>query len=315
MSTLVERKRLNFDDTVHKLWIESIPTDDPLKIRPILENSRGSDEERIKEPDAYRPIKAGLLFDALSGIPRAEQADFWTKALSSINCPNARPLALELVRISYLKPFRPKGEVDREFVEAKVRETQKRFGVEQKELILLDNTWDEAEDAFYDYVPHRKRSSYGIRFKGGGNDAPVWGETLGETLDDLRTGLRVTYRRLISDLTLSAYHYAIHDSRTRKYIKSANAWTAIIDDTDFHTEWVLMQDIMARDPKYKEGNPWAPMIDLYEAGVWPIGQNSRGFAVFNPAKDVARKEEAKTLAQEVKSAPKNVRRARAQGKI
>jgi hypothetical protein len=55
-----------------------------------------------------------------------------------------------------------------------------------------------------------------------------------------------------------------------------------IQDAEKVTAWIILEDIMS-EKGYIKGNPFTPLMEIYEQGYWPVGliTNKEGQTEFN----------------------------------
>jgi len=214
------------------------------------------------------------IFSALELLSRNEQEKlliaFFTKGVKDF--PNAERFAKELVRINNIKLFKPREEPDTAVLQAFVNQHLDRLGSQRVLIrIIPEDEWELAEDAELD-VSYDDTKSDARR---AAMDLVVGrGETAGEA---------AWYAP--RDASRSALGSAVFDviwSVALNKTRGLETESDVVRDMAGYLTWIIVEDKMA-----KKGNPFSPLIAIYELGFLPIGlvENAKGemeFAIFAP---------------------------------
>ncbi len=213
------------------------------------------------------------IFSKLRDLPFDEQekllVGFYSQKVEAF--PNGEELGKFLARINNISWFQPEIQPDRESLENLCRQTLSRLNLPDLTLrIIKEARWYTARGAA------RGAARYAAP------DA---------TRDATRDAARGAALFRARDAAQYAARYAARDA-ARKAAREAvldaewdAAWSAARDAAR-GAEWIIVKDLMPQRG-YDKGNPFEPLIEIYELGCWPIGivpgqDGNKEFVIFVP---------------------------------
>lgn len=205
-------------------------------------------------------IKTGCypeIFEALRPYSSRIQEKLLVQGFGDpqVNMPNGEKLGRFLARVNNIEWFNPHEAVPDEEIREMADVAQQRIRVSPKELLvvrgtselfpsLVDDNWTRAVDK-------------------------AWNETA-SLADDSRLLARFAVGSAAEAAAGSALTPLGDHTMSPSYLARRAA------------EWILGEDLVGWRSPYKKGNPWIPMIDICEKGLWPMGQTKDNFVVYHP---------------------------------
>ncbi len=200
------------------------------------------------------------IFSKLRDLPLDEQekllVGFYSQKVEAF--PNGEELGKFLARINNISWFQPEIQPDRESLENLCRQTLSRLNLPDltlriiKEAVARDTALDATLDVAWDAVQNA-----------------AWGAARSATLD----------------AAWGAARSAEWNTAPARGATLDAAWGAARIAAR-GAEWIVVKDLMPQGG-YNKGNPFEPLVEIYELGCWPIGivsdQNGKKeFVVFIP---------------------------------
>jgi hypothetical protein len=185
--------------------------------------------------------------------------------------PNAERFAKELVRIKNIEFFKPRGEPDPVLLQELVNQHLERLGL-QEALINIIRDDDFREDA-------ELHAMCNVKFN---VKCDVMQLVVGRETTETEYAPRHAPRALACN---PAILNAVWDIVWNK-IKGVETETDVTGDMVGNAAWIIAEDKMI-EGGYAKGNPFSPLITIYELGCLPIGlvENAEGkteFVIFIP---------------------------------
>lgn len=250
-----------------KITVEQIS---PIALAAFLSRQTGKDFPR----DNYRDIFTSLRKTAL---PQQERllVNFFTERVEGF--PHGEELGKELAKINNIHWFQPKQEPEQGVLEQLTQTYLERLYYDfpskpSTSLKIIKEDWQTAWETAGD------AASYTIRDK---------------TLEAARDAAGITVMIAARDAAWDAAGETAWDA-ARSAARSAAGDAVLIDwdaarsaagDAAKDARWTIVGDLMPTRG-YAKGNPFEPLMEIYESGCWPIGliekNNKREFVVFVP---------------------------------
>ena len=199
--------------------------------------------------------------------------------------PNAEKFAKELVRINNIDYFKPKEEPDPSLLQELADQHLASLNLPEAKIRIIDD-WSKAEDAELNETCDAKFNARcsavqsALEEEAAGNTA--WNAGRDKAQQDQtrytpqhHTGWNAALG-VVWDIVLNK----TQDTPTQEAVGNA-VWETIGD-----VAWIVAEDEMP-EKGYVKGNPFSPLITMYEIGCWPIGlvENTDGqeeFVIFIP---------------------------------
>jgi hypothetical protein len=189
------------------------------------------------------------IFSDLRQLPQKEQEDllinFYKERIKGF--PNPEKFAEELVRINNIDYFKPKKEPDPKILQALINQHLNRLNLPEAKIKIIRMR------LYGEYKPQTI-----------GNGV-LWNIAAAAPWRDAR------------DAT-----WFVRDTVETVSWSSLEAARNAIQDAEKVTAWIILEDIMS-EKGYIKGNPFTPLMEIYEQGYWPVGliTNKEGQTEFN----------------------------------
>jgi len=228
------------------------------------------------------------IFSTLRRFFKKEQQEdllicFYTEGVKDF--PNAKNFAKELIRINNVDYFKPKEEPDSTVLQELANQHLFSLDLQEAPIKIIRDDWFLAEDVELDVICDEKLDARCIAVQSVvveevvGN--AVWNAGRDKVQQD---AIRYTSQHTTKWNTVLSIVWDIVLDKTRDTVRDVagvTVWEAIGD-----VAWIIAEDKMP-DRGYIKGNPFSPLISIYELGYWPIGlaENEDGkkeFVIFIP---------------------------------
>jgi hypothetical protein len=243
----------------------------------------GKDEvAKLFRNDAFLDLirKGGLKFlPTLRDYPRDQQRELLSCAFGpeGANFPHGEELGVFLAEVNNIRWFSPEEKPDEKFLQQMVDKNLKALNRETLPIRLIVSDFKAAMKA-------RKANDSVSLIPWQVNSYPesenrAWGAVLIATRG---AGAKTDLAREVVWQEAMCGREALFDaiktlptSVTRSVILSSTVVTARC------AAWILVQELMPQRG-YKDGNPFAQLIEIYKIGCWPIGVVRGEFVIFIP---------------------------------
>jgi len=230
------------------------------------------------------------IFSTLRRFVKEEQQEdllvrFYTKGVKDF--PNAEKFAKELVKINNIDYFKPKEEPDHSFLQELANQHLANLDLKETRIKIIRDDWFLTEDVGVDAICDAKFNARCIAVQSAvGSEAAedAWNTAWERERAQQDKARYVPSPHAGWKTALGVIWDVILDKTQDRAIEEAvgNAvWEAIAD-----AAWIIAEDKMP-EKGYVRGNPFLPLITIYEVGCWPIGlvKNADGqeeFVIFIP---------------------------------
>lgn len=211
------------------------------------------------------PTNYSIIFSLLHSLSPQKQEEllrgFFTNGVEGF--PNGERLGAALAEINNIPWFKPKKKPETASLQILIDKHRSRLNLPPLPVRIIEDywtkAWREVREGEWSIARGRGKRTHG-------RDA--WGAAWGAAWDAVGTA-----RGKAEGATWDAAHGAAWDAeRVAKIMGQAgrprwdSAWGAA-----WYATWVVVEDLMP--PKgYTQGNPFEPLMEIYKAGCWPIGE-------------------------------------------
>ncbi len=198
-------------------------------------------------------------------------------------CPNTEAVKALLERVKRIEWFRPTKKYDPDAIQELVRKHRQALndpGFDSYSFRLIHNDWRIAVNMA------KEATSYTIA------QDMDWFPAWNNARNAAKAATRSKAWNMARDAILAETKEAAKDSIVSVAEEAARkvAWDVAEETAEVMAncaQWIVVADLMG-SRGYRHGNPYEPLVKLYEMGLWPIGlvRNEQTgkveFAVFHP---------------------------------
>ena len=286
-----------------------VPKSEPIPVREISPSSMATFLKESHPGLEFEPSPTyPEIFSKLRGLPFDEQEkllkDFYSQKVEAF--PNGAELGRFLARINNISWFQPKSPPDEESLKRLCQQTLSRLNLPKLPLRIIEEDWSVARHAARDPAHDAIQATITLGAHLDADGDPTRGTVSDEVLAAARdevwiAELAAAHDAGAHDATRGTIEHAVWEATWAAARGTASnaardaAWGATqgatqedaADSAVRGAEWIVVKDLMPHRG-YHKGNPFEPLMEIYELGCWPIGivpdQNGKKkFVIFVPS--------------------------------
>lgn len=245
-----------------EIWVPKEVSEEDLEKLPIPVNKISPSSMAAFLKESHPSLKFNQdptysqIFDELRDLPPDKQekllVGFYSQGVEAF--PNGKKLGEFLAELNNIRWFQPQSQLNREYLQKLSSQVHSRFNLPDLPLKIIEENWNAARET-------ARSAIRGIFLD----------ETWGVVLDEARGVARETARNLARRVVLKAARgaaWSMTRGVARSVVRSAAVDAAL--DASWGAEWIVVEDLMPQRG-YDKGNPFEPLMEIYELGCWPIG--------------------------------------------